>query len=149
MGDYKKLLVWQRARDLADELPHLIARLPPDQRKRIADQLIRATDSIRFNLAEGCGLNSDRQLARHVLISLGSACEVQDQLESLEAVGALSEQDRRWIEEIARLRSMLISFHRRLLEPKRDSSSRNVVREVSSGSDAAALERNEAACETD
>jgi hypothetical protein len=34
-------------------------------------------------------LNSDRQFARHVLISFGSANEVQDELDALDEIGKL------------------------------------------------------------
>lgn len=97
----------------------LVAALPAADRSRIGDQLLRSVESIRFNIAEGCGLNSDAQLARHILIALGSANEAQDQLDALNDLGLVSGDDRALSDEARQLRAMLASLHRRLSPRKR------------------------------
>ncbi|HEV8217181.1 MAG TPA: four helix bundle protein, partial [Gemmatimonadaceae bacterium] len=66
MGDYRKLEVWRRARIFSREIVKLVDRLPLRDRIRIGSQLSRAAESIRFNIVEGCGLNTDPLLANHV-----------------------------------------------------------------------------------
>ncbi len=114
VGDYRKLLVWQRATGLARRVRALVDALPPRERRNIGDQLLRASGSIRFNIAEGAGLNSDAGFARHLRIAPGSANEVQDQLADLEAVGLLAESDRELPKEVAEIRAMLAVLHRRV-----------------------------------
>src|SRR5205823_3249265 len=93
MGDYKKLDVWQFACTLSDDVEAFIDRLPPRVRARYSDQLIRAVNSIHENIAEGCGLNSDRQLAKYLRQALGSANETEDELLAMKRRGFLKEPD--------------------------------------------------------
>ena len=92
----------------------MVDALDVAERRRMGDQIIRAANSIRFNIVEGAGLNSDRQFARHVLISLGSANEVQDELDALDQSGKLPPAYGDLPGETAEIRSMLAVFHRRL-----------------------------------
>ena len=114
LGDYRKLEVWRRARAFSYEIVRLVERLPLRHRIRIGSQLSRAAESIRFNVVEGCGLNTDPLLANHVRRALGSANEVEDQLDSLRMLGRLR-ADEFWLtDEIGEIRSMLAGFLRRL-----------------------------------
>jgi len=83
-------------------------------RIRVGSQLSRAAESIRFNIVEGCGLNTDPLMAVHVRRALGSANEVDDQLESLRELGSLRSTDLWLIDEVREIRSMLASLLRRL-----------------------------------
>src|SRR5438067_1886302 len=84
MGDYKKLRVWQEACEFADKIEEYVDRLPAPIRTRHGDQLCRASSSIHENIAEGCGLNSDRQLLKFLRQALGSANESEDELLALQ-----------------------------------------------------------------
>ena len=84
MGDYHKLEVWRLACALSDEVATLVVELPGGRSSAIGDQLSRSADSIHQNIAEGCGYDSDRQLAKFLRQALGSADEVQDELETLQ-----------------------------------------------------------------
>src|SRR5437868_1795157 len=106
VGDYRKLLVWQRARAFSGRIREMVKTLARDERNRLGDQLIRAAESIRFNIVESAGLNSDRQFARHLLIALGSANEVQDELDALSESRNLPEQFGDLPGETAEIRSM-------------------------------------------
>ena len=115
LGDYRKLEVWRRAAQFfSNEIVNLVHRLPLNDRIRIGRQICRAAESIRFNLSEGCGLNTDPLLANHVRRALGSANEVDDQLDSLCMRGRLKDRDRWLIDEIRQIRSMLAGFLHRL-----------------------------------
>jgi four helix bundle protein len=114
MGDYRKLLVWQRARALEARVRSLVGLLPPAERIRLGDQIIRAALSVRLNIAEGAGLNTDRQFARHLLLALGSANEVQDALDAIDDLGHLPSTDLDLVDETSQLRAMLASLHKRV-----------------------------------
>jgi four helix bundle protein len=114
LGDYRKLQVWRRARAFSDEIVRLVDRLTLRDRIRVGGQLGRAAESIRFNISEGAGLNTDPLFAVHVRRSLGSANEVDDQLESLRTRGCLATSDLWLIDEIREIRNMLAVFLRRL-----------------------------------
>ena len=131
MGDYRKIEVWRRARSFSDEIVRLVDRLPARDRRRIGNQLSRAAESIRFNISEGAGLNTDPLFAVHIRRSLGSANEVDDQLESLQTRGCLATTDLWLVDEIREIRNMLAGFLHRLeadiarkrRAPQRDASS--------------------------
>ena len=114
MGDYRKLHVWRRARVFSYEIVKLVDRLSLRDRIRVGSQLSRAAESIRFNIVEGCGLNTDPLMAVHVRRALGSANEVDDQLEPLRELGSLRSTDLLLIDEVREIRSMLASLLRRL-----------------------------------
>jgi four helix bundle protein len=80
MADFKKLTVWQKARELTvativacDEMSGTTATL-------VRGQLVRAIMSVPANIAEGSAKRSDREFARFVRIALGSATESENHL---------------------------------------------------------------------
>jgi four helix bundle protein len=89
MPDYHKLEVWTLACELSDRVVLLVDKLGKRLRPSKADQLLRAADSIHENIAEGCGFNSDPQLAKYLRQARGSADELQDELETLARRGLL------------------------------------------------------------
>jgi four helix bundle protein len=118
VGDYRKLDVWKRAKTLATRVRSLEKGLPPDERADIGEQIRRSSQSIRFNIAEGCGFNSDPQLARCLLISLAEANELQDQLDALDERGLLPPEDQDLKTETAGVRAMIVGFHRTVTAKK-------------------------------
>ena len=83
MTDYHKLEVWTLACEFSDRVVELVEALGPRLRPSKADQLLRAADAIHENIAEGCGFNTDPQLAKYLRQARGSADETQDELETL------------------------------------------------------------------
>jgi len=51
---------------------------------------LRAVDAIHENIAEGCGFNSDPQLAKYLRQARGSADETQDELKTLTRRGFIT-----------------------------------------------------------
>jgi four helix bundle protein len=92
----------------------VVNRLPPDEQRRFSDQACRAADSIALNIAEGCGLNTDRQLARHLTIALGSANELQDMIDAFDRRGHLAPEHHDLSAELRAIRGMLASLHKRV-----------------------------------
>jgi four helix bundle protein len=114
VGDYRKLRVWQHSCEFADNIESFVDRLAPRARARHGDQLCRASSSIHENIAEGCGLNSDRQLAKFLRQALGSANESEDELLALKRRGHLKEADLSLLDQIRSVCAMLAVFIRKV-----------------------------------
>jgi four helix bundle protein len=114
MGDYRKLEVWRLACELSDEMEELFAELPARVQRGLGDQLVRAAESIHLNIAEGCGLNTDPQLKKHVRQALGSANEVEDGLAKLKRRRLLKPQRQHLLDDTTVLRRKLGAFLKRL-----------------------------------
>src|SRR3982751_22048 len=94
MHDFRRLHVWQRARELAVELDSLTRRFPRSDRGVVAGQLRRAALSIPANIAEGCGKGSRKETIRFLQIALGSATETESHLMIAADFGSLQPQTR-------------------------------------------------------
>lgn len=77
MKDYKKLNVFQKARLFNLELYSTTKTFPKSEDFGITSQMRRASVSIATNIAEGCGRDSSKDLARFLNIAYASACEVE------------------------------------------------------------------------
>jgi len=76
MGDFTKLAVWRKAHELTVRLYRETDRWPRHELYGLTSQTRRAAVSVPSNIAEGCGKNSDAELAKHARTSLGSASEL-------------------------------------------------------------------------
>ena len=76
MGDFTKLSVWKKAHELTLAVYRRTAHWPKHELFGLTSQARRASSSIPGNIAEGCGRNSDAELARFARTSLGSASEL-------------------------------------------------------------------------
>lgn len=80
MRDFRQLKVWEKAHRLTLQIYRTTKEFPSDERFGLTAQICRAAASIPTNIAEGCGRNGDRELARFMSIAAGSASEVEYQL---------------------------------------------------------------------
>src|SRR3990172_7035320 len=81
---YRKLILWQKAQDLAHEVIALLERLPANRTSdTLFRQVVRATTSISANIAEGHGRFSPAAYRNHLSIAKGSACELDSWLDLL------------------------------------------------------------------
>jgi four helix bundle protein len=78
--DFRDLIVWQRAVDLAVEAYTLTRRFPPEERFGLTAQLRRAAISVSSNIAEGNGRNATKDYVRFLAIAKGSVNEVRSLL---------------------------------------------------------------------
>jgi four helix bundle protein len=78
--NYRDLVAWQRAMDLAEHVYEATKLLPSDERYVLTAQMRRSAVSVPSNIAEGHGLQSDRSFGRHLAIARGSLCELETQL---------------------------------------------------------------------
>ena len=77
MGNFQKLIVWQKAKDLAVKVYKLTSTAKLSKDYGLKDQIQRSAVSIPANIAEGDELNTDKQSTCHFYIAKGSAAELQ------------------------------------------------------------------------
>lgn len=77
MKNFKTLLVWQKAHDLAIKIYKETEKLPKSESYGLTSQIRRSCISIPANIAEGCGRSSEPYFNRFLYISFGSACELE------------------------------------------------------------------------
>jgi four helix bundle protein len=77
MQDFRKLLVWQRARTLAVTVYARTEHFPRAEIFGLRSQMRRAAVSICSNIAEGCGRGTNRDFRRLLDVAFGSACELE------------------------------------------------------------------------
>jgi four helix bundle protein len=70
MQDYRKLRVWQKARQLAVNAYALPAYLQEPNGWALRDQILKAAISIPSNIAEGAGRGSDPDFGRFLWYSM-------------------------------------------------------------------------------
>jgi four helix bundle protein len=98
MGEIKKARnfrnykVWQDAVDYASKVYKVTAEMPWFEKKGLCDQLQRAVVSISSNIAEGSAKPSDAEFAHFLDTALGSAFEVETQLQIAKNVGYINEE---------------------------------------------------------
>ncbi len=115
--NFREYKVWQDAVSYASEIYKVTATLPYFERKGLCDQLQRAVVSISSNIAEGSARPSDADFAHFLDTSLGSAYEVETQLQTAKNIGYI--QDDRFtllkttLINIEQQLSNLISFIRK------------------------------------
>ena len=80
MGDFRRLIAWQKAHAFAIAVHKAFAGRRADVSSGLRAQILTAVNSIPDNLAEGCAKNSRRQLASYAVTSYGSTKEVENQL---------------------------------------------------------------------
>jgi four helix bundle protein len=83
MANFHNLEVWQLSSLLSDEVAILVTEIPGGASGAMGDQMSRSSNSIPRNIAEGCGYDSDRQLAKYLRQALGSTDELQSDLNAL------------------------------------------------------------------
>ncbi|MFH0894464.1 MAG: four helix bundle protein [Bacteroidota bacterium] len=77
---FTDLDTWQRCRDLAKQVWILCQKLPPDEKYRLSDQLIRCSRSSTANIAEGYGRFNFQENIHFCRIARGSLHELLNHL---------------------------------------------------------------------
>ena len=89
MQDYRRLRIWQKGHELALRVRAETNRFPRTGYSSLKSQMTRSAESIVFNVVEGCGASSQKELARFLEISIKSASELQYQLTLAAGYGVL------------------------------------------------------------
>lgn len=114
MQDFRKLLVWRSAHELAVMAIRHTARLPRGNAELIS-QLRRSTASIGANIAEGAQRNTPAQFAQFLGIALASLAESHNHLLLLRDARLMSrEHSDEMLAIVDRLRPMLLNLQLRV-----------------------------------
>ena len=90
--DFRKYEVWNKSIESASFVYKVTGGLPWFEKKGLCDQLQRAAVSISSNIAEGAARPSDNDFAHFLDIALGSAYEVETQLQIAKNIGYIDEE---------------------------------------------------------
>jgi len=91
---YKKLLVWQKARELSIDIHKMSLKLPRFELYETGSQIRRSSKSIRSNIVEGYGRRRyQNDYLRFLTYSHASVDETRDHLESLYETGSLKDEE--------------------------------------------------------
>jgi len=94
MGNFQKLVVWQKAKDLAVNIYKLTDSGNFKKDFGLKDQIRRSSVSIPSNIAEGDELGSDKQSIRYFYIAKGSTAELMTQLIISHEIGYIDDKTR-------------------------------------------------------
>lgn len=92
MGNFRKLSVWQRAKDLAVTIYRHTSEGDISRDFGLRDQIRRAAVSIPSNIAEGDERNTNKQAIQFFYNSKGSCAEVITQSMIAYEIGYLNEE---------------------------------------------------------
>jgi four helix bundle protein len=111
MQNCKELKVWERAHHFTLRVYETTISFPKEELYGLTNQLRRAASSIPANIAEGCGKNSQSELAHFLNISLVSANETEHFLILSKDLKYLAENDFNLLfDRINEIKAMLISL---------------------------------------
>jgi four helix bundle protein len=117
MQDYRRLRVWRKAHALVLNVRRATHRFPRTGYASLKSQVTRAAESVPFNIVEGCGGHSQKDLARFLDISIKSTSELQYQLLLARDYGVLAPNEWRGLtEETIDTRRMLCGLRSKVLE---------------------------------
>ena len=121
MGDFRKLEVWQLAKDLAVYIYKLTKKGEFANDYDLRGQIRKAAVSIPSNISEGDESGSNRQSIRYFNIAKGSSAEVQTQSIIAFEIGYISSEENSEIisrcETISKKLVNLIKFRSQNLKP--------------------------------
>ncbi len=97
---YKKLIVWQKADELAYQVYIQSRKFPKEELYGITSQLRRASLSVPTNLVEGYGRQHKGELRQAANIALGSLAETEYLLDFSLRLGYLTETKHRELQNL-------------------------------------------------
>jgi four helix bundle protein len=113
--------VWQKSIAFATEIYKVTGEFPADERFGLISQMRRAAVSIPSNLAEGAARGT-LEFAQFVRIAIGSASELDTQLEICHRLGYLSSDLYTALDaKLATIDRMLIGLRKSLLQKQKST----------------------------
>lgn len=108
MRDFRNLTVWSRSHTFVINVYKITRKFPKEEIYGLTSQIRRAAMSIPTNIAEGCGRKSDADFCRFLQISVGSASEVDYELQLAYELGYLTESEYDELaKEVVEIRKMI------------------------------------------
>ena len=93
MRNFRELEIWKDSIKLVKKVYELTSKLPDSEKFGLISQMNRCSVSIPSNIAEGCSKESQKDFIRFLQISLGSAFELETQLEICSEIGYFRKED--------------------------------------------------------
>jgi len=119
MRDFRELKVWEKSHMLTLDIYNATGGFPREELYGLTVQLRRCSASIPANIAEGCGRSVEAELGRFMLISMGSASELEYHLLLACDLGYLdSRQYREHSQKTPEIKRMLSTFVAKLRNRK-------------------------------
>ncbi len=113
MHNFKRLDVWRRGYLLSLEIVRVAESFTGVARFALGDQIVRAAISIPSNIAEGSGRGSNKEFRRFLSIALGSAYELDTQVQLARDLDLIPEAEaEKFTMEIDELQRMLRRLRR-------------------------------------
>ena len=111
MRDHRRLVAFSKARELALGVYQATSQFPREEQFGLTAQIRRSAVSVPSNLVEGCARRSERDYLRFLDMALGSARELEFQLDLARELGFLGENGQLigLSQEVARLVSGLVN----------------------------------------
>ncbi|AFL82376.1 S23 ribosomal protein [Aequorivita sublithincola DSM 14238] len=91
MKSHNDLRVYQESMDLVIEIYKVTHNFPDSEKFGLTSQIRRASVSIPSNIAEGAARESKKEFKRFLYISLGSAAELETQIEISNRLGFIDD----------------------------------------------------------
>jgi four helix bundle protein len=111
--NFKDLVAWQVAMDTMVLTYEVTAGFPSDERFGLVSQMRRASVSIPSNIAEGQAVRTPRWTLRHIVTAIGSARELETQLEAAIRLNLVSREGAAaLVNSIDRLEKLLYGMRR-------------------------------------
>ncbi|WP_345032505.1 four helix bundle protein [Ravibacter arvi] len=115
MRDFTEFEFWRLSHLLTLEIYRLTKKFPKEETYGLVSQMRKAAFSIPSNIAEGCGRSSNAELKRFLIISAGSASELQYQVRLSKDLLHIDEHDyQKLTEQIISIRKLIFRYSEKL-----------------------------------
>jgi len=110
-----QLLVWKRAITFVEQVYHITASFPNEERFGLVSQIRRAAISVPSNIAEGAARNTAKEFNNFLCVAQGSTAELETQImisSRLEMLG--KKQAQQLLQELDEISKMILGLQRSL-----------------------------------
>ncbi|MCF7561053.1 four helix bundle protein [Sabulilitoribacter multivorans] len=112
---FERLVIWQKAMDLGEELNLLIKDFPNQEIYNLSSQLLRAVDSVALNISEGSIGQSNLEQNKFIGYSIRSLAEVVTCLHKAHRRKYISNLEfQKHYDDSFHLMNMMIAFRKNL-----------------------------------
>ncbi|WP_224490977.1 four helix bundle protein [Robertkochia flava] len=119
MHNFRKLNIWIDGMEITSSTYRLTKGFPEFERYGLVSQMNRSAVSIPSNIAEGTSKSSDKDFHRYLEHSLGSAFELETQLEIARKEGYIDESSyHSFHNRLLDLQKMIFGFKKKIIQPK-------------------------------
>ncbi len=113
--NFRNLGIWKKSKVLVKDIYITTNSFPNSEIFGLTNQIRRSAVSIPSNIAEGCNLMTSKQLVKHLYIAMGSAGELETQLELASDLGFLPvDNSKQLIIRLTEIQKMIIGFVKKI-----------------------------------